>query len=1040
MKSKFFLCLTFVLLLIVSGLYSKSAKDVDADVDTEKTEDLSLFEIDRLIRKTEYDEALKQLNTYIENNPENFDNAQIRIRRIMLARKEYSRLAEKLIDLILNDPNNNKEIYEITAQLEKFEKHPSDKNLQFIADLKKSAEFNYFRSLFLEIQTESAKLTEEGKYVQAIAKVQEGFWLYKDNFYEKWENNPELLEQVDSILAVLSQQIALYSEKNFLNNASSVADKFVDLVNADKYEEAAAACAVLNRDLNNYITVRNELMNCGVQMQNLFEEIKLVDEDSSDASFLPFMFRFIFGSDAVENSGIAGAVNAQWNVYMTKMNNAVLAQLNNRYNNFLSAPDDTNYSPLEKYADLERNLLAVNTLLVAGHDDDIRNLYVKYDVCADYVKNLGGETVRICKISEKIKQENSVQQQILSNLANQTGQNREDTIKTLFDSNAKIGNFVGVKTQQELSSFEWTQNYNSAGYSDWLALSDYYTSTLNDIFESSSKMLDGSWRTLSQYYKDSADSLCKNIQTCNENTHKYFTGFYVKISSPVHSEIMRDAEKGFAYVNTFETDENLNFGVYYSYPDVSLELSNLTQQKIEQYINEITNYQNILQENYTSHEQWTVDENITQIVMSVNDYLEDDKTKLGKFRQNSITYGENARAQIIAAQLAQNEADIRFAEAEAALHRDNFELARKKLQDAASKFDEALKNQDDAALRSSCDEKLFGLGERITKGENEIVVKEVRQLKNKAKDAYLNGRFDDAEKYLTEAKTRWAVTNATEDGEIVNLMNFVNTAISMKTGREILPAAPQYPEMSQLLNIANQYYESGSEKIKKGDKDAGNADLDLALQNIQKVQYTYPLNRDASLLTLKINKQRDPQKFNDELSQKIELAKMMCQRKDSQQEGYANLLDYYDIEPNYRGLKDLIYQVEIDIGIRQKPVDNSGQKRADKLFAEAQKMFKNAGNDAAKLEAALAKVDEAIMLRDTDAAQALKDQITIKIGGSTSVTLSTDDERLYRSAIAKLQANDIFGANIIVQQLLKNPRNANSQQIKDLKSKVDARL
>ena len=106
MKGKVFLCIAFGILLTVPCAYAQ------------EKDDLSLFEIDRLIRRTEYDEALRQLNIYIEKNPENFDNAQSRIKRIMHARTQYSILAERLIKLIQTDPGNNKEIYEITAQLE----------------------------------------------------------------------------------------------------------------------------------------------------------------------------------------------------------------------------------------------------------------------------------------------------------------------------------------------------------------------------------------------------------------------------------------------------------------------------------------------------------------------------------------------------------------------------------------------------------------------------------------------------------------------------------------------------------------------------------------------------------------------------------------------------------------------------------------------------------------------------------------------------------------------------------------------------------
>ena len=246
--------------------------------------------------------------------------------------------------------------------------------------------------------------------------------------------------------------------------------------------------------------------------------------------------------------------------------------------------------------------------------------------------------------------------------------------------------------------------------------------------------------------------------------------------------------------------------------------------------------------------------------------------------------------------------------------------------------------------------------------------------------------------------------------------------------------------MSQLLNVSYQYFDEGSRKIGEGDKTGGYVDLDLALENIQKLQYVYPLNQEASLLTLRISRLKDPKKFREEFSQKIEAAKVMCKNAETRQQGYANLLDYYQLDPDYKGLKDLIYQTEIDIGIRQKPVDNSGANKAKRLITEAQNIYKAAGNDEKKLEAALAKIDQALALvSDNRTAIALKDEITTKIGGNTATVLSTEDERLYQLAIQRLQNNNVVGANAIVEQLLKKKSNGNSQKIKDLKVKIDAR-
>ena len=271
-------------------------------------------------------------------------------------------------------------------------------------------------------------------------------------------------------------------------------------------------------------------------------------------------------------------------------------------------------------------------------------------------------------------------------------------------------------------------------------------------------------------------------------------------------------------------------------------------------------------------------------------------------------------------------------------------------------------------------------------------------------------------------------------------MNFVNTAISRQTGREILPSEPQYPEMSQLINIANQYFDSGAKKYKDGNKADGDKDLEKALESIQKVQYVYPLNQEASILTLKINQIKDPAKFNEEFAQKIQNARAMCKNTNTVQEGYSNLLDYYKLNPDYKGLKDLIYQVEIDIGIRQKPVDNSAQTRSKNLYNDAQKAYNNAGNNIVKLQASLEKVNRALALNPNNTqAQNLKDKIITKMGG-TSVQPTMEDESLYNQAIQYLQNNNVIAANQILQQLMNKPQNQYVQKFKDLKAKIDARM
>ena len=1046
MKGKILLCLAVLFLLINPCVFAQEKND------------LSLSEIDKLIRLTEYDEALRQLNIYIEKNPEKFDNAQTRIKKIMNARNQYSILAERLIKLIQIDPGNNKEIYEITAQLEKFEKNPSDQNLQFIADLKKSAEFNYFRALFLEIQNATAELSGRGEYVAAVEKAKEGFWLYRDNFYEQWSSNSQITESVNKTLASLNSRIEEFEEKNYLPRFNNLVNDFIKAAKAEQYEQALNKLSEVEEAFKNYNRLRQGVITVGNELQLQFAEVQRLDSDSTDASFLPFMFRFVFGIESVPGSGILGAVDSQWNAAVQRMNETVYSVLLKKYGGYETALNQTLVSEVNRYASLERRVLDIYKLAEnsAGGKDlqtehVLENPYKPFYSICDYAENLCSGALKLAGIYGQVQNTAAAQEKSVARITGEDEKNvkplslneQGEIIRGLFDSNSKLAAIVGEKQSQELSAYEWASAYETAaevtGLHDFDGLSVVYAKTLDKIFDETSEIINRAWNEITGYYRLSSDEVYANALAYSNSAEKYRAGFFTKIPQNILNELNNDISKSVIYEDTFNANPELDFGVYYSYPDISFSISQYTRQTAQTGIKVIDDYESIITVNYTAHGSRGGD-SVSALVDESKVYFEQQREKLRSLIVTAQEQEAVARRQMTAAQLARNEADIRFTEAQNALKNDDFETARKKLQDALTKYDEALMNQNDEALRSQTDSKLLLLGESIAKAENELVVREVRDLKTRAKDAYFNGRFDDAEKYLNQAKIRWAVTNVNEDEEITNLLNFVNTAISMKTGREILPSAPQYPEMSQLLNMAYQYFDEGSRKIGEGDRSGGEADLALALESIQKLQYVYPLNQEASILTLRINRLLDPQKFNEEFSQKIEMAKMMCKSKDTRQEGYANLLDYYELDPSYKGLKDLIYQVEIDIGIRQKPVSNTGANRAKKLIADAQKIYSSAGNDTTKLKNALSKVDEALALvSDSQEAMALKDKITTKIGGNTSTVLSTEDERLYQLAIQRLQNNNVVGANAIVEQLLKKPQNLNSQKIKDLKNKIEAR-
>ena len=1033
MKRKVIFLAILIFSLLAPPLFAE--KEVKAE-----TESISLFEIDRLIRRTQYDEALAQLNIYMKNHPENFDAVQTRIRRIMNARISYAELAEKLIHLIQTDPGNDKEIYELTSRLEAFEKNPSDENLQFIADLKKSAEFNYFRAQFIEIQNSAAELTRNGSYIAAIDRLKEGFWLYKDDFYEEWAENPEVITRAEESLAELDKNLKLYQEKNYLTKINDLVSAFIKAVNNNQLQEASLRFAEIKNQLINYYSLRNAVAYTAQELNTQFLKLQTLDGDVSDASYLPFLYRFITGLPSLENSGILGVMDKRWNVYITDMNSCVFNMLEKKYEGYAQGVTEEYTAEVKNYIELEKKVIGLYEIEKEAKEENkesFENPLNEYLIQSSYLADLLDGSLKLNQLDIKIDGLKLDLEKMIADLKKKEGQVDDETISSLFASIINISQMLGDRESQELTYVSWAKTYRAASYDKWTGLEAFYEERLSYAFSESASILSSIWTQIAAVFKSRSDDFLSLASKYKEAVAAYEEGIFQRLSA---YEIKRIYENATISQDFYAKEDELGLGIKYCYPDISLFLCDYANSYINRSINYIDAYSLEMNENFNNYAQWKNNQEIVGIVQGSLSYFNGRKKDLENMLSDIKSLKALAAKKSTSAQLARNEGDVRYSEAENALSKNEFDLSRRKLQDSLSKYNESLTNQDDEAFSLKVDEKLLALGERITKAENEVIVRDVRDLKNKAKDAYFNGRFDDAEKYLTEAKNRWAVTNVNEDEEIKSLMAFVETALSMNTGRVILPSAPQYPEMSQLINISNQYYDDGSNLLKKGDKNGAEEAFRSALSSIRKVQYVYPLNQDAALLTLKINRELDPQKFQQEFSQKIEAARLMCQKAESRQEGYANLLDYYELEPDYAGLKSLIYQVEVDIGIRQKPVTKNSESSAKKLISQAQTAYKNAGNNEAALKKALALVDQAlVLLPDDKSAIALKDSITTKIGGNTLPVLSTEEERLYQLAVQRLQSNNVVGARALVNQILKKPQNGNLQKIKDLLAKIEAR-
>ena len=253
---------------------------------------LSLSEIDVLIKDTNYDKALVELNKFIAAYPHSFDSAQLRVRKIMKARNSYSNLADNLFEVILNDPDNNDKIFNLTQQLKILERHPSDVRLKFFKDIEVAAEFNYYRVQFNKVQEESSKLANEQKFVDSVAKSRSGFYMYKDDFDEEFKNT-KTLEEVNQHIKSIDLQIEQY--KLIQEKIKLAKDAYVLAVKNKNFTEITNSQKRVESAFTEFANIRNSIANSGLFFEQSFAKIQKQNPDITDASFLPFIMRFVFG-------------------------------------------------------------------------------------------------------------------------------------------------------------------------------------------------------------------------------------------------------------------------------------------------------------------------------------------------------------------------------------------------------------------------------------------------------------------------------------------------------------------------------------------------------------------------------------------------------------------------------------------------------------------------------------------------------------------------------------------------------------------------
>ncbi len=1012
---KYFLFLLTV--LIASSLFAKAQSDIQ------------LVEVDRLIEERRINEALALAEKYIQENPRDFDNAQKRVAEIFKLRDDYKAKADELVRIIVEEPLNDRLKLDIIEELENMEQNPNAEEKEFIARVKSSAQFTYFRALYEQIVAEGTALYEEQEYAAAVTRFNDGFVLYYEDFFESGFDEALVAEADDRVDIVQ----ATYPEYSLLQtDFASIFDQFNQYLVSNNVAGALGEYENVVQVLEEYAQLRNTNILAGFYFEEQTQILQDQDASLTDAFFLPFAFRLLLGRGDETEANIVKIMDAQWNnMYAETQTN--LATMIEYYSSILNEDlaEKTLSQLVANTTSLTSQIDLLNSILTMGGDFlsqyellNATSTTFAINPHVEYQNVLNYNTSLMAKTSTLLEYGNAFTAQTQS-LASYVAPASPDSI--IRNANQEYSTFL-------ITSSETTESYAQDASTEVseLEIEEGLMGTQSLLFTEMENILYPSLVELSQTLETHFDTLVTENYAQALIARETLSDFLEQGSSIIQLEYEVPYTQAVLAVN-----EDLDITVQ-SDPEYALETLEVLLSTIEQDIVALQGEYDFLS---------NVPENTAIGVQASLVYAEDqanildDITYLQDISEISNEYIILAEQRLRFAQQAQNEGDLRVSQARDYLDQENFTESRASLQRARTQYNEALSYQYSEALQTETDEELAALGAEISFIENEIVVRNVRNFITNSRESYYNSDFLQAESLILQAESQWALTNVQENPEIIALKALIGNALSITTGRSIPATDPLYPEMSQTLNVAYQHFGNAESLLDRNNRDAALAELELARNKIRDVQVLYPFHQEASLLALQIDQLIDPVAFAEQFEQKFEQAQEDYLDPATSARAYIDLLDLFEINPDYPGLEDFIYIVELELGIILPPPDYAAIARAESLTQDAEDIYDSGARDEISLNNALALLNEAIELdAQNQDALILLDRINTSLGGAAVIVLSSQAENLYQQAVQELANGNTITAAALVTQLMQLPGVENSSKIIDLQRRVESLL
>jgi hypothetical protein len=994
-KQGFFILLTVVMMLFtaVFPLYGKG-----------KGEKSVFTEADRLIEEKQYDRALALLTGFAAENTDDFEEAQKRIRKIFGYRTEYNQVAEELLVVIETRPDDTERILELSGRLLDLDPARSAETQDFINRVYQVALFRANRRRLETILAQGSAFIAEERFAEAMETYAGGLDIYQAEFFrtDYGAGQDQVRQHISNID---SGRSAFTSLAGSLESALGALERQgIQPVSQQGFNALDGAYDRIGPDLDLLIGLRSQYAAADENFREQQERILETDPSSADRTFPAFALRLLEGPAGSSGEGMLGVMDVFWNRAAERIAAVLDEKAAGAYGAVYTAAVNQEYGSLDPGLDLLVSYVSLSR--------DFIEHWGRYDRSGE---NLFGVEVPAAKAGDYAFYE------------------AELAAIARYRSLGALGvRFRSLPAADTVTA--WRNGGNGA------------------VLMAQEQDLVRSIRDLQNQSAGLAALLREDINAYTIYRQRFGEE---KILSP-----LTDAETALTvFENNLARQENASLAREYTIAN------GIAETTVAQREAELEQSLALIQGEHRPSQAVTlltgldasIDAGLAAVDALVGRYDAESpeslqnpelgslyggavamRRRLENVRTQSRNSVASARSLVTQAQNYSQEGERFFTDARAALNQGDFERARERLLRAGERFDSSLTIEDDPSVKQTRDILIPQLDAEIARLENEAVIRDVNELIASARLDFNRGNFDAAEEKLVRAENRWNRTQPVENQEIRNWINIIQGALSSRSGRTIPSTAPLYAEMSQLLSEARKNYDEGVYYFGVNRRVDGQVRFASAREKTEKVKLVYPLNEDAGLLELRMDREQDPVAFEQGFSTRLQNAVAGTRQRSWQ--AFADLQNLFVINPNYPNRAAIIYDAEVAMGIRPPPPDPALVAESNRLTTQARAIINSNTTSEISLRQAQEAANRALELNpNNEEAARLASEAAVRIGGPSSI-FDHETELKYNRAGELLQQNNYPEAYRLALEIADDPRYRNNSRLLELLRRIRANL